>query len=375
MNAPAAPASRASLVRDAGEDLIGAAGWAALLGRAPARGNERDLAGWAERMADLISPALADHLLGEAGPGAPQIDPKRAAKARLYNRFLLRRQIEAVRLVLRAGVPFVCIKGFAFAHQVYRRPEARIFGDVDLLLKQRDLPAVVALLAAAGFSALPIASRFGFISQASFLPIVSSDGQVALDLHVCPDAWPASRALSAEEVFGRARQFQADGMELLGPLSEHSFFLIVTNIAKDRFGPEGVRKVLDAAMLLRKSASFDWDLVERLARAGGYRRSLAALLRLMERLGVETGAPGPLGRSIGLLAAAEVEAVARLYRRAGVARLSLPAKLRREILLGPDLASVLRINARRLGGLVRPGSGVPEGLAERRARSGGGGTA
>ena len=356
----------------AAEDRAGRLGWAALLGAAPGVGEDAGvLAEWVERIADLISPALADHLLDEAGPRAPRVEPERAAKARLYNRFLLRRQIEAVRLVRQTGAPFVCMKGFALAHQAYRRPEARIFGDVDLLLSRRDLAKVVSQLAAAGYAAMPIPSRFGFISQSSFLPIVSADGQVALDLHLSPDAWPASRALSAEEVFRRARFFQADGMELLGPLPEHSLFLVVTNIAKDRFGPEGVRKMIDAAMLLRGAASFDWDLVESLVRAGGYRSALAALLRLMARLGIATSAPERLRRPIRPLASAEIDAVATLYRRAGVAPLTLPGKLRRELLLGPDLVSVLRINARRFWGLFRPGSGLPAGLTERRPRTSG----
>ena len=359
------------------EDGVGAAGWAWLLGLSQDEGRGGEVlasARWAERMADLISPALVDDLLSEAGPRAPRLDPDRAAKARLYNRFLLRRQIEALRLVRQTGARFVCMKGFALAHQVYRRPEARIFGDVDLLVRQSDLAGAVARLSAAGYAAMPIPSRFGFISQASFLPIVSADGQVALDLHVSPDAWPASRALPAEEVFARALPFEADTMEFLGPLPEHSFFLIVTNIAKDRFGPEGVRKVVDAAMVLRRFPSIDWDLIESLARAGGYRGALAALLRLMERLGIATAAPDRLAGALRPIAEAEVEAVAGLYRRAGVAPLAMVGKLRRELLLGPGLASVLRINARRLWGLVRPGSGVPAGMALRRSTSGGGTT-
>jgi hypothetical protein len=353
---------------DTPEDRAGAAGWAALFGGGASASVDRpDLVAWADRMADLLSPALADHLLAPLpAPDAPLVDPERAAKARLYNRFLRQAQIGALRLIRETGARFVCLKGFALAHQVYDQPEPRIVGDVDLLVLPDDLPKVAARLSAAGYAALPIASRFGFISESSFLPILSADGQVAVDLHIAPDAWPASRALGCDAVFRRAMPFKVEEMELLGPAAEHAFFLIVTNIAKDRFGPEGVRKLVDAAMLLRSARDFDWEAVASLAETGGYSGALSAFLRLMERLGAKPGGPARLRRPLGFLAAGELERVAVRYRRAQVPRLSLAGKLRRELLLGPDPLSVLQINYKRLKGLASPGSGLPPGMAERR---------
>ena len=352
-------------------DLAGTAGWRALLGGPPDfAGIERAaLEGWAERISDLLSPALADHLLEPAAAiaGGPLVEPERAAKGRLYNRFLLQRQAEAVRLVRDSGARFVCIKGFALAHLVYARPEARIVGDVDLLLAPQDLTKAAATLAQRGFAVMPIPSRFGFISEASFQPVVSGDGQVAIDLHVAPDAWPAGRALTAEAVFRRAVPFSAGAMELHGPAPEHALFLLVTNTAKDRFGPEGVRKVVDAAMLLKVHPRLDWDEVGALAQRGGYQGALAAFLRLMELIGRPSGAPARLRRLGGRpLADREVRRVARLYRRAEVPQLGFCAKLRRELLLGPEPGSVLVINLKRLLGVMRPRTGLPPGIPERR---------
>jgi hypothetical protein len=347
------------------EDRAGIVGWAKLLhGSWPAEVHAPSLSAWAERLADLISPAMADHLLGtEPGSDAPLVDPQRAAKGRLYNRFLLEAQIGALRLIKETGAPFVCMKGFALAHHVYAEPAMRIIGDLDLLFQPADLRKVARRLAAAGYASLAIPSRFGFISDSSFLPIVSADGQVAIDLHLAPDAWPASRALDVEAVFRRAVPFRIQELELWRPAAEHEFFLIATNIAKDRFGPEGVRKIIDAAKLLRAVSSFDWDMVAKAVKAGGYEDTLAALSELMERLGAGSIMPGALRKPIGLLARRELEVVALLYRRARVPRLGTLGKLRRELLLGPQLSSVLRINAKRLSGLARPGTGFPPGMA------------
>ena len=124
-----------------------------------------------------------------------------------------------------------------------------------------------------------------------------------------------------------------------------------------------MRKIIDAAKLLRALSSFDWDMVAEVVRAGGYQGTLAALSELMERLGAGSIVPGALRKPIGLLARRELEVVARLYRRARVPRVGTLGKLCRELLLGPGLSSVLRINARRLSGLARPGTGLPPGMA------------
>jgi hypothetical protein len=189
---------------------------------------------------------------------------------------------------------------------------------------------------------------------------------VAIDLHVAPDAWPAKRALDVEAVFRRAIPFQVEEVELLAPAAEHSLFLLVTNMAKDRFGPEGVRKLVDAARLLRLEGELDWGEVRRLADRGGYRRTLSAFLRLLEQLGAplpaSAGRPGPIGR----LARREIRRAAREYLRAEVPAPGGWDKLRREFLLGPDPASVLRINLHRLRGLAHPGTGLPPGIPQRR---------
>src|SRR5262245_11456194 len=137
------PVMTSGRLPDDPEDRAGIIGWAKLLnGSWPAGGHEPGVAAWAERLADLISPAMADHLLG-ADPvcDAPLVNPQRAAKGRL---------------IKETGAPFVCMKGFALAHQVYAEPAIRIIGDLDLLLHPADLRKVTRRLSAAGYAPLSI---------------------------------------------------------------------------------------------------------------------------------------------------------------------------------------------------------------------------
>ena len=103
------PEETSGTLPDDPEDRAGTIGWAKLLnGSWPAGAHEPGLAAWAERLADLISPAMADHLLGtDPASDAPLVNPERAAKGRLYNRFLLEAQIGALRLIKETGAACV----------------------------------------------------------------------------------------------------------------------------------------------------------------------------------------------------------------------------------------------------------------------------
>jgi Uncharacterised nucleotidyltransferase len=324
-----------------------------------------DIDGWARRLGDLMSPALAQAFLApaEAQLARALIAPDRAAKARLYNRFQYHAQLRALTLVAATGAVFVCLKGFANAHRYYADPQVRIVGDLDILVRREDLARVAWALAEAGFRAVPTRNLFGFLPEASFVPVVSPDRQVWLDLHVEPDAWPAELGLDADRLFAGAARFTAGGTTHLAPSHEHAMVLIVTNLAKDRFGPEGMRKVADAFMLLGAVPGLDWQEVARILARGGFSRAFAATTALLAGLGVPGRLlPQPLPRPPAGFAGREFRRVLAEYRSASPVALGPLAKLRRETLLGPDALKTLRIHARRLKGLVRPRSGLPPAM-------------
>ena len=101
----------------------------------------------AGRLADMVSPALAHHLLApfERRLGQPLVDPGRAAKGLLLHRFARRAQVNCARRLQDAGIPVVYMKGFASAHTLYETPEARIAGDLDALVARDDLPRAISL--------------------------------------------------------------------------------------------------------------------------------------------------------------------------------------------------------------------------------------
>jgi len=317
----------------------------------------------ANLLADLVSPALAQHLLAPLArrAGRPLVDPARAAKGLLLNRFTRRVQIDCARRLHDAGIPVVYMKGFANAHLLYASPDARIAGDLDALVEAPDVPRVVTLLKSAGFRfRVGDGARWGFIATSSYTPFVSADGGCNLDLHTAPDSDPLDRALSAAQVFAESRPIVVDGLTLRAPSAEHALVITLSNIAKDRFGPFAAKKLIDAGRLIG-AGSMAWERVMGILGRAGLAVPAQASLALLTDLGF----PGvPRG-----LACPPRGAVGRVYAHIlAETRALYPVEERwhtvlwRELLLGGGWRVAARRNARRLGGLVHPAHGIPKGV-------------
>lgn len=315
----------------------------------------------AGRLADLVSPALAQHLLApfERRLDGPLVDPGRATKGVLLNRFTRRVQVDCARRLREAGIPVVYIKGFASAHTLYGTPDARIAGDLDALVAKGDLLHAVTLLEAAGFRfrSEPRA-RWGFTATSSYVPFVSADGSCNLDLHTAPDSDPLDRVLTAAQIFAEARPMDVDGMVLRAPGVEHFLVIAVSNIAKDRFGPFAAKKIIDAGRLIGRTPP-EWTRVVGILERAGLATAAHATFALLNDLGF-SGVPDAFARPPRGAAGREYACVLAETRALYPNDETSLGALRRERLLGGGWPVLIRRNARRLAGLVRPAPGTPD---------------
>lgn len=333
-------------------DPPGQALWRAIAsGAAPPRDVESRAS--AARFAELLSPALADHLLG---PGL--IDPAAAAHSRLLARFHFAQQRKWAKAIVDAGIDAVFLKGFGAALAYYQDPEVRVIGDLDLLVRVRDRDRLIALLGAQGFRFQSLPTRiWGSFAGVSYMPFVSADGACNVDIHIEPDSWPAYRSLSAELVFGRAVTAGAEPFRV--PCPEHNLLLAVTNAAKDKFGVYTVRKMVDGLVLINRTPVLDWAAIADIAARGRFRKPLKVFLALLVRLGLDPErVPAGLARPPRLGArefARLVDDFARLFpqSRHGF------AVFRRETLLCAEPTVEAGLMLRRLAGIAKPSSGVP----------------
>jgi hypothetical protein len=314
------------------------------------------------RFAELVTPALAGHLLGNEtvdtalGAGA-------VARSRLVNRFNAAAQRVALTTLYDAGFDLVVLKGFAFACTLYPEPEIRTIGDLDILVRPVDRDRLIGFLAARGYAFRPLPTPpWGFISTASYMPFVSADGAVNLDIHVQPDCYPAGLALTAECVFAAAQMVEAGGgLAFRAPCDTHALLLCATNAAKDKFGAFAARKIIDALLLLRRSAP-DLVATESVAASARFHGPLRAFLALLRGL----GAGLPERHDAGVLPVRMRAEFARMLADTQAfypATPNLLATLRRELTICTEPSVGLHNALVRLTGLVRPGAGVPHGTA------------
>ena len=312
------------------------------------------------RFAELVTPALAGHLLGDE-PVDGALGSGTVARSRLVNRFIAATQRKALVTLGESGVDLVVLKGFAFAHTLYPVPEIRTIGDLDILVRAFDRDRLIGFLAARGYSFRPLPTPpWGFISTASYMPFVSADGTVNLDIHIEPDCYPAGLALTTERVFAAARRVEAGGgLAFAAPCDSHALLLCATNAAKDKFGAFAARKIIDALLMLRQ-ATPDLSAVEDLAASARFHHPLHVFLALLRTL----GAVLPAHYDAAALPVRARGEFARLVADTQALYPAVPgmmATLRRELTVCTEPSVGLHNALVRLTGLVRPGTGVPRG--------------
>ncbi len=366
MSSPPAPPSPVAPHAPVGADAS-AAFWRTLLGAsvsAPPPAAAGDLAILADRLCRRVAPGWAASLLAPlaAASGLALVAPGPARQSALFSSLARAAQIGALKRLTDAGLRPVAMKGFAAAHLLYPEPTPRIVGDLDVLIERARLRDAIALFAADGFAFGGARERrWGFVSDASFLPFHGPDGVCNIDFHVEPDAWPLHAGLPAAAVRDAAREVAAGGARFLAPADEHVVLIAVSNIAKDRFAWQTLSKAIDLSRLLRRStATLDWDEIAARANAARLEKALAATLTLLADLGLDAVAipPAVARRPTGMAGATYARVLAD-WRQMFPSDPGGGAMLWREATLAHRPSTALRLNARRLRGLLSPGDGVP----------------
>ena len=324
--------------------------WLALLGLADAAGQS-----WPGR--DAWIAALSPALVADLAPGLA-LDREAEQQIRLFGRYQQALQTQVLGWIAEAGLACVTMKGFAAAFLYYPTPASRLIGDLDILIRPDEVTPLVALLQQRGFRfGSGIEKAWGFLSDASFMPLHSADRNCNVDIHVKPDSYPLALGLDTDAVFAKARAIMAGQRMALAPSAEHMALILIANLAKDKFAPDGLRKLLDLARLLRHEHAFSWPRVQERAERARLGKALHTTVFLLRSLGTpEEFLPANAG-ALRSSAARQLLADWCLQREPALLR-----RLQREWLLAAEPGVALRLLGRRVLGLLRPRPGVPEDI-------------
>ncbi|HET9789308.1 MAG TPA: nucleotidyltransferase family protein [Pyrinomonadaceae bacterium] len=193
------------------------------------------------------------------------------------NLFLTKELIKIVEFFEAHGIPSIPYKGPVLATSVYGNLAFREFGDLDILVKERNYPTAQQLLMHRGYS---LAKQFEYEST-----FMDSTGRIAVDLHKGMTAREFSCPLNFTYLSGRLQRMVLAGTEVPTLSPEDTLLMLAIQITKDSGSHYfQLAKICDVAELLRAHPQLDLAHVLRQAKRLGGERMLLYSLRLANNL-------------------------------------------------------------------------------------------
>jgi hypothetical protein len=227
------------------------------------------------------------------------------------------------------GITAVAFKGPALALTLYGNVARRQFGDLDILVRPRDVAESARAIEAAGFEPLvPVrpAMRAQLLRHAYVQMFHSAGSRTLVELHwdIAEPHWAIR--FDADAMWRRLETLALPGASARVPAAEDLLLLLcIHNVRHDADSLEGLCSI---AALVRGTPDLDWDRVWRQAEDMRCRRILEFGLLLAEGLfdvPLPHAAAVPLSRSGALLA------MARTAARHLVADAAPPRTWRRQV--------------------------------------------
>jgi hypothetical protein len=200
-------------------------------------------------------------------------------RARIF--FTLRLTAELFRILERftfEGIGALVVKGPVLAVQAYGDPSMRAYGDLDLLVRQRDIRRATELMSAAGYApAVPLSAIDAGKIPGQYL-FSKPDSRLIVELHNDLTLRYFPRRLPLEDFFARQIRVRFDGHEAPALSVEDELVLICIHGAKHFW--ERLMWIADVAALVSRQTGIDWQRVADSAQAVGAERMLHTGLRL-----------------------------------------------------------------------------------------------
>ena len=181
-----------------------------------------------------------------------------------------------------AGLDTVLVKGPTLALRAYGDTGARQYGDLDFLVRQKDILRATELMISVGYKpeiAVEFLSPQKIPGQYLFVQIAAP---LLVELHTERTMRYFPRGLPIEEFFARRQYVSVDGHDIPALAIEDELLLICIHGAKHLW--ERLSLVADVAAFVTRQTSLNWERTFATARAVGAQRMLHTGLLLAGNL-------------------------------------------------------------------------------------------
>jgi hypothetical protein len=179
-------------------------------------------------------------------------------------------------------IPALVVKGPVLAMQAYGDATMRSYGDLDVLIRQRDIRRATESLLAKGYqAAVPLSAIDAGIIPGQYL-FSKPDPKLFVELHNDFTLRYFPRRLPIEDFFARQIRVSLDAHEAPALAAEDELVLICIHGAKHLW--ERLIWIADVAALVSRQTSIDWRGATETAKEVGAERMLHTGLRLASDL-------------------------------------------------------------------------------------------
>jgi len=198
----------------------------------------------------------------------PEIRQTLLERQRAQNFLTLRLTAELFRLLElfdTEGISALVIKGPVLAAQAYADPSMRSYGDLDLLVRQRDIRKATELMIASGYKAAVSLSAIDACRIPGQYLFSKPDPTLLVELHNDFTLRYFPKPLPIEDFFSRQIRVRLDAREIPTPSVEDELVLICVHGAKHFW--ERLSWIADVAGLVSRQTNIDWERAASSAKA------------------------------------------------------------------------------------------------------------
>jgi putative nucleotidyltransferase-like protein len=210
--------------------------------------------------------------------------------------FTLRMSAELFRLEERfaaSGIGMMVVKGPALAVQAYGDAAMRKYGDLDFLVRDKDIAAATQLMMDAGYAAeIPLSTIAAGKIPGQYM-FRQAANKLLVELHSNRTMRYYPRPLPLEKLFARQVRVNIEGRTIPAPCAEDHLIIICVHGSKHLW--EQLLWIADVAALISRNTEMRWELAEQSARDVGAETMLHGGLLLAAEI-LQTSLPAEVLR-------------------------------------------------------------------------------